>query len=391
MISALLTSALQICVLWWIAADHAPERQMAILSVALAHPEWVASMAGSVLKDLCVSTSTPLVGLRNTRSGPGLGLFDPLRNKASLMSEQNDIQKQSAIEALLHALPIGVEIYDRDFNALFFNSAADELFLYPEKPIIHHDEWWEFGFPDLRERTRVIAEWYRMVDAARADPSQVQMGEWNVRCRDGAQHFVQFRFRYIDDTFLLVLLDVTERRQLEAELRRLATTDPLTQLFNRRHFMDVAQNTFAQARRTHAPLSLLMLDIDHFKTVNDTHGHGVGDAVIREVASRCQNALRPDDLIARMGGEEFAVLMPATPLPDAHRQAERLLEAIVSRPLVAANVTLPVSVSIGGAQCLPDDLTLDATLTRADRALYAAKRSGRGRAVFDASEAGADG
>ncbi|GGF61378.1 hypothetical protein GCM10007301_21430 [Azorhizobium oxalatiphilum] len=287
-----------------------------------------------------------------------------------------------ALMDILHALPVGVEIYDGDFNAVFFNKAADDLFLYKEQVVFHHDDWWELGFPDPKVRAVVIAEWEQVLAQARKVPGSVQSGEWDVRCRDGQQHNVRFRFCFLGDIYVFVLFDITEQRRLEAELRRLANVDPLTETFNRRRFVTEADAAFAAWRRNRRDFALLMLDIDHFKAVNDQHGHGIGDDVIRLVASRCQRAIREGDVLARMGGEEFAVLLPDTGEADARRVAARLTESISATPLAIDSLRLPVGVSIGGTTAGDADEDLDAVLRRADRALYAAKNAGRGRVMF---------
>lgn len=284
---------------------------------------------------------------------------------------------------ILHALPVGVEIYDNDFNALFYNTAADDLFLYREQVIVQHDDWWVLGFPDPVQRAQVIADWRRHVAAARSNPHEVQQGEWNVRCRDGLQHMVQYRLRRLGEIYVLVLLDVTERRHLEAELRRLAAVDPLTGVFNRRRFVDEAEAAFHASQAHGGPLALLMLDIDHFKAVNDRYGHGIGDAVIRTVAKRCQAAVRPGDVLARIGGEEFAILMPSASAAQARDVGQDLLRAVGEQPLRVGDLVIAVGVSVGGTCLSGEDPNMDAVLSRADRALYGAKRAGRGRMVFD--------
>ncbi|WP_208948237.1 sensor domain-containing diguanylate cyclase [Segnochrobactrum spirostomi] len=218
---------------------------------------------------------------------------------------------RNRLEEILDLLPVGVEIYDDGFNALFFNRKADDLFLYPERPVLQHDDWFELGFPDPDERARRYAEWQDRVENARRHRDRVEITEWNMRCRDGRNHVVQFLIRFVGDTFLIVQWDVTEQRALEAELSRLARRDSLTGVPNRRALLEVAEATFAAQQ----PFSLLMLDIDHFKAINDRYGHPAGDDVIRAVAARCGGTLREGDILARFGGEEFAVLLPNTSPP----------------------------------------------------------------------------
>jgi len=162
----------------------------------------------------------------------------------------------------------------------------------------------------------------------------------------------------------------------QRELRRLATTDELTGVMNRRAFVERAHQEFGRARRFQRPMAVLMLDLDHFKRVNDVLGHATGDRVLRECAERWKATLRGQDLLGRVGGEEFCVLLPETPPEAAAQVAERLRAVTVEHPIVDAGV---VSVSIGLSCMDAADTDLPAVLQRADRALYQAKAQGRDR------------
>jgi len=171
-----------------------------------------------------------------------------------------------------------------------------------------------------------------------------------------------------------------QRERAERELQRLAAFDPLTEVLNRRAFMEFARRELSRARRSQEPCTLLMLDLDHFKRVNDEHGHAVGDRVLVECAAALRAALRAADLIGRYGGEEFCVLLPRTGLEEALETAERLRAAVAARPLGGLERSL--TVSIGAAPCATQDpLSLDAAFARADEALYRAKARGRDRVV----------
>jgi diguanylate cyclase (GGDEF)-like protein len=166
----------------------------------------------------------------------------------------------------------------------------------------------------------------------------------------------------------------------EEELRLLAATDALTGLANRREFTRRGEAEILRARRYGSPVCVLMMDIDHFKRVNDTWGHGVGDDVIRQVADISRDVLRSVDLIGRIGGEEFAVLLAQTNTEGAETVAERLREAVASSTVsMAGGQALKVSVSVGLAEVTHDGETLGQVLARADSALYAAKQLGRNR------------
>jgi diguanylate cyclase (GGDEF)-like protein len=151
-------------------------------------------------------------------------------------------------------------------------------------------------------------------------------------------------------------------------------------LANRGHFYDLAETHLARARRYGEELSLLILDIDHFKRVNDTYGHLAGDAVLRGVGEQCRQVIRASDLIGRMGGEEFAILLPSTRLASAIQLAERLrLRLRAQRWTTPQAKDLAITVSIGAASLTPVIATLDDLYARADQALYAAKTGGRDR------------
>jgi diguanylate cyclase (GGDEF)-like protein len=186
----------------------------------------------------------------------------------------------------------------------------------------------------------------------------------------------------------VVLRDVTHQAGLEAALRALATTDGLTGLANRRHFLTVAERDAAQARRSGRSLALAIFDVDRFKAVNDTFGHHVGDDVLRAVAATAVAGVRTADAVGRYGGEEFAVAWPDTDAAAATAAAERLRAAVADLRVPSdagpVRVTVSVGVAVGGG----DDADLDALLRRADAAQYRAKQAGGDRVVVDVGAPG---
>ena len=174
--------------------------------------------------------------------------------------------------------------------------------------------------------------------------------------------------------------DVTDRKALEEELIRQAHIDYLTGVNNRRYFMERAEQELRRANRSGNQLSIFMLDIDHFKRINDRYGHKVGDLVLKMLAEVCQSALRDIDVLARMGGEEFAVLLPETESSLAIEVARRLQDSInkASLPL-EGDLAIKIQVSIGVASMTSPHDNMDILLHRADTALYEAKNIGRNR------------
>lgn len=167
-----------------------------------------------------------------------------------------------------------------------------------------------------------------------------------------------------------------------AEVERRAKTDALTGLWNRRHFTVELARWLDQADRYATPVSLVMVDVDHFKRVNDTHGHAVGDEVLRHVAALLRDGARTVDTVARLGGEEFALLLPSTDAAGAAEVAERLRATLAARPVrLAGGEALVVTASFGVAGYPATTLTRERVVEAADAALYAAKRDGRNRVV----------
>ncbi|MBY0464263.1 MAG: sensor domain-containing diguanylate cyclase, partial [Burkholderiales bacterium] len=178
------------------------------------------------------------------------------------------------------------------------------------------------------------------------------------------------------------VFDVTDRMQLETELRHMAFHDPLTGAHNRRSFMQALTQEVHRVQRTGEVAALLMLDIDHFKRVNDTWGHDAGDDVLKHLVGVLQAGLRRLDMLGRMGGEEFAVLLPATDLLGAVELAERLRLAVEKNPAplrTQDGQVVAYTISIGVALLGSDAPHPDDVLKRADHAMYQAKTTGRNR------------
>ena len=177
--------------------------------------------------------------------------------------------------------------------------------------------------------------------------------------------------------------DVSQRKALEEQLRQLATTDPLTSTLNRRAFQQRAEHELSRSQRQGTALCLAILDLDHFKRVNDQHGHAVGDQVLVAFSTLCRQQARSTDLFARFGGEEFVILLPDSDLNAAQQRLERLRSNLHIHTVDTAQGPLNISVSIGLASSRPHE-TLEQLLQRADTQLYQAKTQGRNRICQDA-------
>ncbi|MDF1663165.1 MAG: diguanylate cyclase [Planctomycetota bacterium] len=176
--------------------------------------------------------------------------------------------------------------------------------------------------------------------------------------------------------------EIKERIRIQEELRRLATTDGLTKASNRRHFLELSEKEFQRAKRYQHPMSVIMIDADHFKDINDTFGHDIGDTVLQELTKSVLKELRNSDLFGRIGGEEFAATLPETDEAAAILVAERLRETIESLVLKAGDEQFHFTVSIGIAMLGEKDPEFSTILKRADSALYKAKETGRNKVIL---------
>ncbi|WP_453960319.1 GGDEF domain-containing protein [Amorphus suaedae] len=284
---------------------------------------------------------------------------------------------------ILDLLPVGVEIFSRDLEAMFFNKFSDSLFNYDDRAITHLDDWWDAGFPDPLERAEARQLWDDELAAARANPDVTHSVEHWVRCWDEQRRSIEFRFRFVREKLVFIILDNTDQRLMEAELRHIGRVDTLTGTANRRAFMEEAERARGDARTAGAPLSVLMIDIDHFKSINDRYGHSTGDEVLVAVAARIRASLGEGEVLARIGGEEFAIVLPGISGEAARAAADRVRVSISGSPMSSATGPVEVTVSIGATEYGGGDDSVEDLLRQADRALYEAKARGRNCVVWD--------
>ncbi len=180
-------------------------------------------------------------------------------------------------------------------------------------------------------------------------------------------------------SFAATVTAAIHNAQLHTEVQRQAITDPLTELYNRRGFFEIGEHEIERSHRFSRPLVAMMVDIDHFKLINDEFGHAVGDQVLQQIANRIRNNVRKVDIVGRYGGDEFAILLPELDIFSAVNVAERLRKKVEEFPFQANSQVVRAAISIGVAKIMPDMPNLDALLVRADHALYLAKNGGRNR------------
>ncbi|MDK2971663.1 MAG: hypothetical protein PWP23_1418 [Candidatus Sumerlaeota bacterium] len=290
-------------------------------------------------------------------------------------------------KALLDAVPIPVFVKDYEGYYLACNNEYTKVVGLPEHEIIGKTlfDIWK-GEP---------AVLYKRMDDELYEKGTVQQYEAPVQYADGARREVIFQKAVFKDPeggkagIVGAMLDITERKNLERELGRLATTDALTGVMNRRHFIELAEKELARVKRYGGDAALLILDLDHFKKINDTYGHSTGDEALKFVSNTCVASLREGDLFGRLGGEEFAVLLPQTPPLRGIEVAERLRKALSTTAFhPEGGKPHLLTVSIGVAALLPSDKNIDTVIERADVAMYRAKDNGRNR--VEMGEAGSD-
>ncbi|MEW6261851.1 MAG: diguanylate cyclase [Thermodesulfobacteriota bacterium] len=211
--------------------------------------------------------------------------------------------------------------------------------------------------------------------------------EFMARRKNGREFPVELSlatFKLADQWYAVGgIRDITDRKEAEGRLKELAIKDGLTDLFNRRHFLELARQEIERARRYEKNFSLIILDVDHFKEINDRHGHDAGDEVLKALARVSRRILRRVDVIGRLGGEEFAVAMPETDRDQAGRTAERLRLAIARESVPLGDSNLTVTISLGVASLSHRDLSLKDLLKKADQAMYRAKDQGRNRVELE--------
>jgi diguanylate cyclase (GGDEF)-like protein len=271
----------------------------------------------------------------------------------------------------------GIVLLDPDMNARFLNGRMRAFWELTENEAACHPSYASLVSRDRRAvAPELPAEEIQSFSSKRV--AEVKSGDHNrdLQTPDGRRIRAHCT-TLVGGGRMLTYCDITDLIRNAEQLEKLATSDSLTGLYNRRHFLACAEAEWSRFQRYHRPLSVLMLDIDHFKSVNDRYGHAVGDETINAVAQACLAGKRKPDIVGRIGGEEFAVLLPETALSHAALVADRIRKTIADHTLTTHNVNFKVTASIGLAEASVSMPGLDALMRVADEALYQAKANGR--------------
>lgn len=286
----------------------------------------------------------------------------------------------AALRAIVDDLQYGVVVLDKDRRAQFVNRAFRRFWRVPDEladgrqtfvKLMYHGRGIKAYAVSADKLGDYIAKQLELIRAGDDRPLSIRLTNGEV---------VQFRCKALPNGGrLLTYGNVSELADQAEALERLACVDGLTGLNNRRHFLTLAESEWSRFQRYQRPLALLMIDIDFFKSVNDTYGHDAGDAVLKAVAESLHRSKRSSDIAGRLGGEEFALILPEATLDRAIAAGERYRTLIAGRPIIAMGRQISVTVSIGVGVAETGMCGFEDLLKRADVALYEAKNSGRNR------------
>jgi diguanylate cyclase (GGDEF)-like protein len=288
-------------------------------------------------------------------------------------------QAVNTLLAALDEIDLGIVFLDSDLRAKFINRAFLRIYRLSDKSAVS-DRDFESLMRYVVGKRRVLGSIEfnsyikRRVKEVRAGIEDAR----DIRMDDGQAIRVYCK-PMTDGGRMLVFTDITDLVHQADQLKELATVDGMTGLFNRRHFLSLAEIEWGRYQRHWRPMSLLVLDIDGFKSINDRFGHYAGDHVIAQVADICRKHKRKSDIIARFGGEEFLILLPETQLAAAQRVAERLRRQVEAREFLITPHAINTTISIGIAEANRAMDSIFDLIKCADQALYAAKESGRNR------------
>ena len=286
------------------------------------------------------------------------------------------------LRTALDKIDDGVILLDAQLNAQFMNRAVRQLWKVPDEQAESRPSYARLvGDAKVTGTYGVSAEELESFIAGRI--AAIRAGDpapQDLRTSDGRH--IRSRCSVLPSGGrMLTYSDVTDLVRTSEQLEKLATIDSLTGIYNRRHFLVLAEAEWSRFQRYHRPLSMLMVDVDHFKSVNDRFGHAVGDQTLSWVATVCQKDHRVSDIVSRIGGEEFALLLPETDLKQAAIVAERIRKTVAAQILTAPNGTFSVTVSIGIASATLSMSGIGTLVQASDEALYSAKAMGRDRVV----------
>lgn len=288
--------------------------------------------------------------------------------------EQTMMGNEQLLRSILEILPVPVYIARRrDGRILYVNRKTCLLLQQSAGPLLRSSS--EALYVEKTDREKILM----MVDSV-PDVREIEVRMRTTQGREFMAEIAAIKMEYAGEPAILVSLnDISQRKKLEAELFHQANTDALTGLSNRRFFMIQAEQEIRRARRFSRSLSIIMMDLDHFKHVNDTYGHATGDAALETITRASLESLRESDIMGRLGGEEFAIILPETHLEAATEVADRLLAHIAETKVATPRGAICCTTSLGVAELSQSDSTIDDLLCRADEALFRAKNNGRNR------------
>ena len=276
----------------------------------------------------------------------------------------------------------GVLMLDKDLNAQFLNAKMRKFWGVSEEQAAAHPSYASL----IRRATHwgdgsmTPAELEAFYESRLAAAREGNEASRDLQTTDGRHLRAQCSVQK-NGGRMLTYFDVTDLVNNAREMEKLATIDSMTGLYNRRHFLALAAAEWSRFQRYYRPLSVLMIDVDHFKSVNDRYGHAVGDDALIAVANACMEGKRSSDIVGRLGGEEFAMLLPETDLYQARIVAERIRKNVAACSLTAHAIHFKVTASVGFAAATVSMSGFEALLNAADEALYQAKEQGRNRIV----------